>query len=116
MTTQQGLRHASARAIAGTADTYDGDLFAMFEAEATVPPGSTFNEAFLLWLNERNTAADTNIADAMQRFATSQSAYNWSSLGTFGSNGTTDGDLLLEPPGTDSLLLENLDKLILETS
>lgn len=82
---QQGSRQASARTIAGTTDTVSGDLRAMFEAEATIPAGSTFNGAFLLWLNDRTGASDTNINDAMQRFAATESAHNWSSLGTFGA-------------------------------
>lgn len=80
--TQQGTRQASARTIATSTEHFEGDLRALFEAEATIPAGSTYNGAFLVWLNDRNGVSDTNINDAKQRFAAGASAYNWSSLGT----------------------------------
>jgi hypothetical protein len=83
MTTQQGLRHASFRAIGGTAGTYEGDARAAFEVEATIPAGSTFNEAFILWLQARLGSTDTNLQDLMQAFAEQEGAHNWSCLGSF---------------------------------
>lgn len=92
---QQGARQASARTIAGTTEHYEGDLRAMFEAEATIPAGTTYNGAFLLWLNERNGVTDTNINDAMQRFAAGEGPFNWSSLGPF-SGGALSEERLIE--------------------
>jgi len=81
---QQGLRQASARAITGstTDDTYNDDLMKAFQAEATIPDGATFDEACLIWINEKMTTSYTNINEAMQAFAESRGAANWQSLGT----------------------------------
>ena len=83
MTTQQGLRQASARAIAGTALTYNGDMRAMFEAEATIPAGATYNGAMILWLQARLSSSDTNLPGLMAAFAAAEGAHGWSSLGSF---------------------------------
>lgn len=80
--TQQGLRQQSARDAAGTLETYDGDLRALFESVATVPPGSTFNEAFILWLQDVTGSSADNINDLAALFASQQDdTYNWSSGG-----------------------------------
>lgn len=83
MTTQQGLRQTSFRAIGGTASTYNEDARAAFEAEATVPATATWNEAFMLWLQSRLSTSHDNLLDLMQEFATANGAFNWSSLGPF---------------------------------
>ena len=87
MSTQQGLRQASFRAIGGTAGTYNGDSRAAFEAEATVPAGSTYNEAWLLWLQARLGSSEENLPGLMHAFAVANGAHNWSSLGSFDPNG-----------------------------
>lgn len=83
MSTQQGLRQASFRAIGGTVGTYQGDSRAAFEAEATVPATATYNEAWLLWLQFRLSSTDQNLPGLMQEFAVANGAHNWSSLGSF---------------------------------
>ena len=83
--TQQGKRQASARAISltPTANNYDGDLRLAYEAEITIPASATFNEAQLLWINSRLAPrVYTNLNEAMQAFAASKGAANWSALGT----------------------------------
>jgi hypothetical protein len=79
---QQGLRQASARDQSAFAvDTnYNEDLLRLFDAEG-IPEG-TFNERQLRWINARLAATYTNINEAMQAFAESKGAANWSSLGT----------------------------------
>ncbi len=81
---QQGLRQASARQISLTTEpnNYDGDLRLAFEAEVTIPADATFNEAQLMFLNGRLGATYTNINEAMQIFADSKGAFNFSSLWT----------------------------------
>lgn len=80
---QQGLRQASARVQSGfaTATNYNEDLLRLFDAES-VPEG-TFNERQLRFINARMGASYTNLNEAMQAFAESYGAYNWSSLGSF---------------------------------
>jgi hypothetical protein len=80
--TQQGLRQASARNLSGfaTETNYNEDLLRLFDAQGI--PAGTFNERQLRWINARMAASYTNLNDAMQAYATSQGAHNWSSLGT----------------------------------
>lgn len=78
---QQGLRQASVRAVSGTTLNYEGDWHAMWDLQS-IPTG-TFNERMLLYINEYLSASYTNLPGAMQAFATSLGATNFSSLGTF---------------------------------
>ena len=89
MSTQQGLRQTSFRAIGGTAGTYNGDARAAFEAEATVPAGATFNGAFYAWLEVRLGLSNSGrTLDGLKtQFAILNGAHNWSSLGLFDANG-----------------------------
>ena len=83
MSTQQGVRQQSARDAASTTETYNGDLRALFESAATVPAGSTYNEAFILWLQSVTGSSETNVNDLAAIYASQQSdTYNWSSLGS----------------------------------
>lgn len=79
---QQGLRQASARTVSASAiaSNYNEDLMRLFDA-ASIPAG-TFNERQLMFINARLSRTFTNLNEAMQAFATSKGAYNWSSLGT----------------------------------
>lgn len=79
--TQQGLRQASARALSGfaTETNYNENLLRLFDASGV--PAGTFNERQLRWLNGRLDANYTNLDEAMQVYAESQGAYNWSGLG-----------------------------------
>lgn len=79
---QQSLRHASFRAIGGTAGTYGDDARAAFEAEATIPAGATYNEAFMLWLQDRLGSTTPNLPGLMQEFADAEGATNWGAVGT----------------------------------
>lgn len=81
--TAQNLRHASFKAISGTDGTYESDSRAAFEVEATIPAGSTYNEAFIIWLQTRLSSSETNLLDLMNAFAVSEGADTWSSLGSF---------------------------------
>jgi hypothetical protein len=80
--TQQGARQESAFGLSlwPTATTYNEDLLRLFDAEGVT--GATFNERQLRFINARLSASYTNINQAMQAFAASKGAYNWSSLGT----------------------------------
>ena len=80
---QQGLRQASFRAIGSTTLDYNGDARAAFEAEATIPAGTDFNGAFILWLQTRLSSVDTSLPNLMQAFAVAEGATNWSSVGSF---------------------------------
>ena len=53
-----------------------------------MPVGSTFDEAFLLWLQARLNTTHDNLPDLMQEFAEDQGAHNWASLGTFPAGAT----------------------------
>jgi hypothetical protein len=79
--TQQGLRQASARDLSGfaTETNYNEDLLRLFDAESV--PAGTFNERQLRWINTRMGASYTNLDEAMQAYATSQGAANWSAMG-----------------------------------
>lgn len=79
--TQQGLRQASARDLSGfaTETNYNEDFLRLFDAQSI--PAGTFNERQLMWINARMAASYTNLNDAMQAYATSQGAHNWSSMG-----------------------------------
>lgn len=79
---QQSLRHASFRAIGSTAGSYGDDARAAFEAEATIGAGQTYNEAFMLWLQDRLTSTATNLPDLMAEFAAAEGATNWGAVGT----------------------------------
>ena len=116
---QQGLRQASFRDIGGTASTYEDDARAAFEAEATIPAGATFNEAMMLWLQERLGSSAANINDLLAEWAAAEGAANASSIGSFDPSGPialllegdeqSNGDRLLlegdEQSGTDVLLI-----------
>lgn len=80
--TQQGLRQASAETLSiwPTRTNYNEELLRLFDAEGV--PAGTFNERQLRFINARLSASYTNINQAMQAFAESKGAYNWSSLGT----------------------------------
>jgi len=79
---QQGARQQSARDTAGTTEDYNGDLRALFEASTTIPAGSTYNEAFILWLQSVTGSSEGNVNDLAALFASQQTdVYNWSSLG-----------------------------------
>lgn len=77
----QSLRQASARAVSGTASTYEGDFLALF-ADAEIEE-TTYNGALLSWINLKLGESYTNLPGAMAALAASESAGSWNSLGTF---------------------------------
>lgn len=83
--TNQGNRQASARAIhgLGAGRTYNGDLYAMAVAEASVPAGTTLNGALLIWANTRLSASHTNVTDALNAFAVDLGFRAWHEVGLF---------------------------------
>lgn len=84
MSTQQGDRQASVRAVTGTTLTYEGDWLALFDAAAI--PSGTFNERTVAWINQKLSAAYAEINGALQALADANSAFNFSSLGTFNAS------------------------------
>jgi hypothetical protein len=81
---QQGLRQAGARQISLTTtdNPYNEDFMLATAAEVTPPANATYNECMILFCNERLGRTFGNVNEAMQAFAASKGAYNWSSLGT----------------------------------
>lgn len=82
---QQGKMQASIRAVTGTTGSFEGDWHALFTLHAVTGdiPNGPFEGRLLAWINAKLAAAHTNIAAAQQALAVANSAYNWSSLGTF---------------------------------
>ena len=89
MSTNDGLRQATVRAATGTALSYEGDWHALFDS-AGIAPGP-FNGRLLAWLNAQLSAAYASLPGALDAFAISQGAPNWSSLGTFTIGGGGGG-------------------------
>ena len=92
--TNQGALQQSIRDVTGKALDYNGDWHALFDM-AEIPAG-TFNERLLLWINGELEVSHTSLPSAMQAFAESRGAYNWSSLTTIAEpqeeNGNGEGD------------------------
>ncbi|MDB5439764.1 MAG: hypothetical protein JWM33_2191 [Caulobacteraceae bacterium] len=99
--TQQSLRQASVRAATGTANPYEGDWHALFDA-AGIAPGP-FDQRLLVWINGRLGIAYPDLPGAQQAFAAANGAYDWASLGAFSAGG-----------GSSFLLLENGSLVLLE--
>lgn len=78
---QQGLQQASIRAVTGSAETYEGDWHRLFDL-FSIPTGD-FDGRQLRWINAFLSTSYTNLPEAKQKFAESNGAYNWASMGTF---------------------------------
>jgi hypothetical protein len=66
----QALRQASFRAIhGGPGSDFNSDAMRAFATEAVNPAGTTFNGAFIIWLQTRLGSSETNLADLMNAFA-----------------------------------------------
>lgn len=77
MTPQQGLRHASWRAISGTAGPYNSDAMAAMRAEleaASLPVPATFNGRMRAWLRHRLGSSKTNLNDLLAEWAADEGA------------------------------------------
>lgn len=79
MSTNQGLRQESFRAIANSLNDYNGDFIAAAAAEGIT--GDDFNGIFLRWLQARLGSTTTDLPALMQEYADSVGAYNWQSVG-----------------------------------
>jgi hypothetical protein len=78
--TQQGDLQASVRAITGTAYDFNGDMMAMFDG-AGIAQGS-YSGRLLAWINSVLGANYAEVNGAMQAYAATLGAFNWSSLNT----------------------------------
>ena len=77
----QGDRQAFARAIHGQGGRdHNSDMLRMFRSEAAIPARSTWNEAFLIWLNTRLGASYANVNSAMAAFAISLGFERWDDI------------------------------------
>jgi hypothetical protein len=85
MATNQEGRHQAVRDITGTSGSYNEDFLALFALSGFTT--GTFNERFLVWLNDELGASHTSLPAAMQAYAVAQGANNWSSLNTITSGG-----------------------------
>jgi hypothetical protein len=94
VSTNDGLRQASVRAATGTALDYNGDWQALFD-QAGIAAGP-FDGRMLAWCNAQLSAAYTSLPSAMDAFAVSQGAPNWSSLGAFTIGGGGGGSPSLD--------------------
>jgi hypothetical protein len=81
VSTNDGLRQATVRASTGAALSYDGDWHALFD-QAGIATGP-FNGRMLAWVNAQLSASYADLTSALDAFAVSQGAPNWSSLGSF---------------------------------
>jgi hypothetical protein len=91
-------RQASVRAVAGTAYDYNADWHALFDSAAV--SAGTFSERMLAYINTSLGASHTNVNSAMQAYAESQGAYNWSSMGTFTPGGVAPDRSILDRAGS----------------
>lgn len=78
-------KQETVRASTGTTLDYNGDWSALFDA-AGIASGD-WNGRLLNWINGQLSSSYTNVPGAMQAYAESQGATNWSSMGAF----TIDG-------------------------
>jgi hypothetical protein len=78
MATNQELRHQSVRDLTGTASDYNSDFLSLF-ADAGFETG-TFNERFLLWLNDQLGETYVSLPGAMQAYAELYGFNNWNSV------------------------------------
>ena len=74
-------RQATVRAATSTTLDYNGDWHALFDADGIA--AGDFNGRLLAWINGKLLASHTNVNEAMQAYAVSKGATNWSSMGEF---------------------------------
>ena len=96
MTTNQGLRHASFRAISSTSGTYNGDSMAAFLAGGAT--ADHYNGAFIEWLQAELVSTDSEINGLKQAYARAHGADSWDGLGTFVP--------ILQPSDVSNLVLD----------
>ena len=81
MTTNAEARQIAIRAVTSTTGGTNEDWIALFNTR-TIAAG-TFNERLIQYINAELTTTYTDVNLAIQAFATAQSDYNFSSMGTF---------------------------------
>jgi len=81
MTTNQGKRQASFRAISGTTFDYNGDLIAAVAAEGITATG--YNGSLIAWLQSAIPSTNTEINGLKAEYATLFGASSWNELGYF---------------------------------
>jgi hypothetical protein len=81
MTTNSEARQIAIRAVTSTTGGTNEDWIALFNTR-TIAAG-TFNERLIQYINAELTTTYTDVNLAIQAFATAQSDYNFSSMGTF---------------------------------
>lgn len=81
MTSAQGDRQASVRAVTGTAYDYNGDWLALFDAVGIA--AGDFDGRMLAWINQVLAASYTDVNAAMSAYAATQGALTWQGMGTF---------------------------------
>lgn len=80
MATNQEGKHASFRTIASTTGTYAEDSLAAFQEEGAT--SSNYNEAFIQWLQIRNSSSKTNLNDLQAEFAIANGFSSWKDVNT----------------------------------
>jgi|TARA_B110000211_G_scaffold232558_1_gene296578 hypothetical protein len=81
MTTNSEARQIAIRAVTSTTALHNEDWIALFNTRSIT--AGTFNERLLKYINGELTTSYTDVNLAIQAFATDQSDYNFSSMGTF---------------------------------
>ena len=81
MTTNSEARQIAIRAVTSTTALHNEDWIALFNTRSIA--AGTFNERLLTYINGELTTSYTDVNLAIQAFATDQSDYNFSSMGTF---------------------------------
>ena len=81
MATNSEARQISIRTVTSTTALHNEDWLALFTARSI--PAGTFNERLINYINGELTTSYTDVNLALQAFATAQSDYNFSSMGTF---------------------------------
>lgn len=81
MATNNEARQIAIRTVTSTTGTVNEDWLALFTARSIA--AGTFNERLIQYINAELTTTYTDVNLAIQAFATAQSDYNFSSMGTF---------------------------------
>ena len=78
---QQSLRQTSIRAVTSTTGTHEEDWIALFDVRSI--PAGQFNARMIGYVNNKLTAAYTEVNAAMAALAADAGAHDFQSMGTF---------------------------------
>jgi len=81
MPTNSEARQIAIRGVTSIKTLHNEDWIALFNTRSIT--AGTFNERLLKYINGELTTSYTDVNLAIQAFATDQSDYNFSSMGTF---------------------------------